>query len=64
MLRCPASVIDSHHDANYVAFPRLHVDPLVSLRPGLAVELVDDVGHFMLAEAPQRVADHLRRHVR
>jgi pimeloyl-ACP methyl ester carboxylesterase len=62
LLRCPVSVLASRHDANYVALPHIHVDPLRAARPDLTVELTDAAGHFLISEAPALVAAHLQRH--
>ena len=62
-LACPLAVLASSHDANYVALPPIHVDPLCAAQPSMPVELIDNAGHFLLAEAPQRVAAFLARHV-
>jgi pimeloyl-ACP methyl ester carboxylesterase len=61
-LRCPAGVLASSHDANYVALPHIHLEPLRQALPELHVELIDDAGHFLVAEAPERVAAFLQRH--
>ena len=63
-LACPVSVLASTHGANYVALPRIHVEPLRAVRPSMPIEIVDDAGHFLLAEAPALVAAHLQRWVR
>jgi pimeloyl-ACP methyl ester carboxylesterase len=63
LLNCPASVLASGHDANYVALPSIHVDPMRAACPGLVVELTDAGGHFLVSEAPAVVAAHLRRHL-
>ena len=60
-LDLPATVISSDHDANYVALPKTHVQPLRAARPDLQVELVNEGGHFLMAEAPSLVARHLER---
>jgi pimeloyl-ACP methyl ester carboxylesterase len=62
LLKLPVSVLASDHDANYVAPPRLHAQPLCAARPGLSFDLLCDVGHFLISEAPDAVAAHLQRH--
>ena len=57
----PATVLASQHDANYVALPMVHVDPLRKARPDLPVDIVADGGHFLMAESPAVVVGHLRR---
>lgn len=60
-LQLPATVIASDHDANYVALPHMHVQPLRAAQAELHVEIVSDGGHFLMAEAPSVVARHLQR---
>jgi len=56
------SVLASRHDANYVALPHVHIDPLRAAHAGLPVELTELAGHFLISEVPDLVAAHLARH--
>lgn len=51
-LTVPVLIVGCAHDANYVAMPRIHAEPLARAIPHVEVVILDGVGHFPFVERP------------